>query len=326
MLLFFIYSEDYVQETILGAWDISTHTKVYKFYCSNCDKVLQHTNKIREAKLSPETLNKAIDYLNRCLSLLTRGVYLSMYEQTLSEVTFAHDIQVFVASERSSQSHLKAALDMVFDVLREASHSNTAQTLSGNTTAFLRRTALALARLLQALDPSDATDRYLQGRLAEVSEGFSWGAALFNFDGFLEQIVRGDWLNTTLAKMMVVAGGGTGGGDCSVDESQALHLFARVPWAGIDKFSEDELHTFVLGSLEKFLRNALEKGLAKLGVLCAEVAVYACNLYPNLTKKVVSMLTTATLPNAKIALTSVLPFLPFNSLSYKHLCSVYSKM
>ena len=300
----------------MNSWKMSTIAKKYKFYCSTCEKHLQHTHQYKQAKFSVETLNKAIDYLNRCLSLLTRGVYLSMYEQTLNEVTTAHDIQLYITAEQGSEARIRQAIETLFDVLRESSQGSDVQTLSASTTAFLRRSFITFARLLQKLNPSEDTNKYLQKMLSQMSEGFSWGSILFNFDGCVDQIVRGDWLNTALEEMTAGV----------KDESQFLHLFARIPWASIDKYSESELRGFVLGSLERFLRRALERGFAKLAVMCAEVAVFACNVYPEMSKKVVSMLTDASLPNSKIVMSSVFPFLPFDSLPYKNLCSIYSKM
>lgn len=238
-----------------------------------------------------------------------------MYEQTLNEVTTAHDVQLYLTAEQGSEAHIKQAIEMLFDALHDASQNPDVQSLSASTTTFLRRSFITFARLLQKLNPSEDTNKYIQRKLSQVSEGFSWGSILFNFDGFVDQIVRNDWLNTSFEEM-------TSG---VRDESQFLHLFARIPWASIDKYSESELRSFVLGSLEKFLRKGLEKGFTKLAVMCAEVAVFACNVYPEMTKKVVSMLTDASLPNSKIVMTSVFPFLPLDSLPYKHLCSIYSK-
>lgn len=239
-----------------------------------------------------------------------------MYEQTLSEVTTAHNIQLYITTEQNSEAHLKQAIDTLHSLLYESTENPEVQSLSVSTVTFLRRSFITLARLLQKLNPSEDTNKYLQSRLSKVSEGFSWGACLFNFEGFVDQIVRNDWLNTTFGEI-------TSGVD---DESQFLHLFSRIPWTDISKYNEGEVRAFVLGSLAKFIAKALEKRFSKLAVMCAEVATFACNLYPEMTKKVFSMLTDSSLPDLKIVLSSVFPFLPFDSLSFKHLCSIYSKM
>ena len=70
--------------------------QTFKCVCGNST---QYTYTEKLVNIKPEVMNAIVDSTNRYLVLMTRSVFLSMYEQTSKEICFIEYFHSFLSAE-----------------------------------------------------------------------------------------------------------------------------------------------------------------------------------------------------------------------------------
>lgn len=245
----------------------------FKCVCGNSTQ-FTYTEKL--VSIKPEVMNAIVDSTNRYLVLMTRSVFLSMYEQTSKEICFIEYFHSFLSAEGLSVSDVKSALDVLFEVFcdKERTFSQSSLRVAKRAIVELGKRLAGMPHSVNLIDiegnesnsgklSSPRTDFdpqvYLFQHLVKAG-GVSWGISLIDID--LEEAASGDWFKNVFFRVAE-----------SLTDTQCTFLLAKVPWMKLADMPIKKAKHCVKKVLPEIIVYGCNRKFYKLVLTCAEIIV-----------------------------------------------------
>lgn len=248
-----------------------------------CGSSTQYRYTEQLVNIKPDVLNSIVDSINRYLMLMSRSVFLSMYEQTSKEIRFIEYFHSFLSAEGLTTSDVKSALDVLFEVFcnREYSFSISSLRVAKKAIVDLGKRLAGMPHSVNLIDiggdsnsgssssnssesgknitpkPEFDPQVYLFHHLVKAG-GVSWGISLIDID--LEEAVSGDWFKNVFFKVAE-----------SLTDVQCTYLMAKVPWERLAKMPIKKAKHCTKKILPEVIVYGCTKKLYKLVLICAEI-------------------------------------------------------
>eukprot|EP01122_Echinamoeba_exundans_P011282 TRINITY_DN4432_c0_g2_i1.p1 TRINITY_DN4432_c0_g2~~TRINITY_DN4432_c0_g2_i1.p1 ORF type:complete len:2537 (+),score=455.07 TRINITY_DN4432_c0_g2_i1:648-7613(+) len=322
-------------------WGFRETTKTQSALC-RCGNHVSHTYSEKTCHLDQNNLNRLTQLVQTLHQLNCRGLWLSLYEQTLAELALSRSIHSLVQDPSKSLTDLLQGLDLVTHLLQDAkkrpgsfssqsisvlrglflfigSHILTKFGGSVSTTQTMQTPSQQLSNQFSLLDLSDIpppqasaqslpvsgnVGKLILQRIQQIGDAAEWAVQLLQPTPSDIASPQELWLQQAVESE-------------SHTQMEYLRLLGQIPWNSLASISVDAAKTAILLPLQRLLSVAAKKNYLSLIVNIGKAtSVIAC-IFPELALSCIAVLMRSPWPSKAIAVPLLKRCFPMDAISRK---------